>query len=326
MRKPNFFIIGAPKCGTSALAQYLSRHPQVLMHPGEPHFYSPDIDLGPKHRPVPAEYFGFFRNALPSQTRLGEKSVFYLASRLAPLRIIEEQPDAQFIVIVRNPIAMAYSWYAHMLRETTESCPEFERAWRLQQSRKIGRELPRGCKEPWRLQYGEICMVGSHLSRWLTLVSRDRIKVVIFDDLAANPREVYLELLAFLDLPPDTQSNFPIENEGAALRSFRAQRLLMKAARLATSLKSATGVRREFGIGAALFSMNAAPKPAALLSTKFHSELKRFFRDDVETLTQITGRDLSSWLEPNNHSAATESRPSEDKSPCSNASRVGAEA
>ena len=43
--KPNFFIIGAPKCGTTALSEYLRSHPSVLIsEPKEPHYFSTDID------------------------------------------------------------------------------------------------------------------------------------------------------------------------------------------------------------------------------------------------------------------------------------------
>jgi hypothetical protein len=267
------------------------------MHPGEPHFFSPDIDLGPRHRPSEAEYFGFFESGRPEQVRRGEKSTFYLASELAAPRIIKSQPYAKFIVIIRNPIAMAYSWHAHLIRETTENCRDFERAWRLQYVRRQGCEMPRGCKEPWRLQYGEICSVGVHLTRWLESVPRNRMKVIIFDDLASNPKAVYLDVVAFLDIVPDAQSEFGIENEGAAVRSYRAQRLLTKGAHIAAWMKSATGIHRDFGFSSRLFSMNSAPKRFASLSMDFESELRSFFRPDVDALSQLTGRDLSHWLE-----------------------------
>ena len=63
MTRPNFFIVGAPKCGTTALSEYLREHPNAfLCQPKEPHYFATDF---PTHRYVTKEeaYLKLFREA-----------------------------------------------------------------------------------------------------------------------------------------------------------------------------------------------------------------------------------------------------------------------
>jgi hypothetical protein len=43
MRKPDFFIVGAPKSGTTAMYEYLKAHPEIFMCRKEPHFFGSDL-------------------------------------------------------------------------------------------------------------------------------------------------------------------------------------------------------------------------------------------------------------------------------------------
>ena len=102
MRQLDFLIVGAPKCGTTAIHSYLSRHPQVFLPTHkEPHFFGSDLDFQDQQRPNREEYSALFAGASPDQ-RIGEGSVFYLASHLAAREIREHSPNARIIVILRN--------------------------------------------------------------------------------------------------------------------------------------------------------------------------------------------------------------------------------
>jgi hypothetical protein len=115
MAFPDFFIIGAPKAGTSALHAALARHPQLFMSEvKEPKFFlcdgPPPRDGGPGDAHSYREwiwrqvdYERLFANAPPG-TLCGESTPFYLADAVAQQRIRRVVPGAKLIAILRDPV------------------------------------------------------------------------------------------------------------------------------------------------------------------------------------------------------------------------------
>jgi hypothetical protein len=158
MARPNFFIVGAPKCGTTALRQYLLGHPATFFcEPKEPHYFATDF---PSHRYVDSEqnYLRLFDPAGRECTRIGEASSWYLYSRDALANIRRFDPDAKIIAMLRNPIEMTPSLHAQLLRDFAESEPDLRRAWDLQEERRDPRRLPKNRNtryDPRTFLYGE---------------------------------------------------------------------------------------------------------------------------------------------------------------------------
>ena len=86
MKRPDVFIVGAFKAGTTALYEYLRAHPQVFMSvPKEPMYFG--TDLTPRYRRMTeAEYLKLFDAAQPAQ-HAGEASPWYLYSTAAAREI-----------------------------------------------------------------------------------------------------------------------------------------------------------------------------------------------------------------------------------------------
>src|SRR6185312_16840962 len=100
---PNFFIIGAPKCGTTALSEYLRRHPNIgFSEQKEPHYFNDDFSS--RHIYSLDEYMKCFASNSADKVAIGEASVFYLSSRSAVRNILQHMPDAKFIVMLRDPV------------------------------------------------------------------------------------------------------------------------------------------------------------------------------------------------------------------------------
>lgn len=109
MRRPNTFIVGAPKCGTTALSTYLSEHREVfLSDPKEPNYFCSDL---PERQVVSQmeDYLTLFEGALDGHSVVMEASTWYLVSRVAVANIMEFEPRARLIVMVRNPIDLVHS-------------------------------------------------------------------------------------------------------------------------------------------------------------------------------------------------------------------------
>src|SRR5882672_9220913 len=116
MKLPNFFIVGAPKAGTTSLYYYLSHHPEVFMSPvKEPNFFSYDEtvkqNLYHKEKGVGKfeEYRQLFASSNGHHKAIGEASVSYLFYPSVPQRIHELVPKAKIIISLRNPVERAYS-------------------------------------------------------------------------------------------------------------------------------------------------------------------------------------------------------------------------
>ncbi|HDM78515.1 MAG TPA: sulfotransferase [Deltaproteobacteria bacterium] len=301
MKKPNFFIIGAPKCGTTSLATWLSEHPNIYMSPiKEPHFYSADL---PKYRAVKTkkEYDLLFKEADPSRHyAVGEASVYYLFSRVAVPQIEREHPGAKYIVMVRNPVDMAYSLHEQLIVSGNEHIRDFAKAWELSPERRQGRAVSWWCKDPKVLDYQSICKLGEQLERLFKIVSRERVLVLILDDIKENPRREYLKVLDFLEVPDDGRTIFPVKNPAKELRWPFVQKGVRLVGEWWVALKRLVGIPRHVGrtgILKTITRFNVRHRPRNPMSEDLRQQLSNYFRQDVEKLSNLIGRDLTYWLE-----------------------------
>lgn len=294
MKIPNFFIIGAPKCGTTALSEYLRQHPAIFFSdPKEPHFFN--SDFGNRFTTSLDSYLQCFEGASDAHLAVGEGSVLYLSSRVAIPGVLSLQPEARFIVMVRNPVDMAYSWHSQALYAFGEDEYDFERAWRLQEYRRRGEAIPRFCKEPKVLLYGDLCKVGSQLQRLYEVVPPDRVKVVFFEDFVNKTKQSYESVLRFLGVPSDGRMEFPRENSNKRFRSVWLESMLRFGAAAWAQTKESLHLDIRLRLAERVRRLNTAVVERGELPQHFREELNAFFREDVETLSDLTGRDLSHW-------------------------------
>ncbi len=305
MTRPNFFIIGAPKCGTTALSEYLRSHPEVYFStPKEPYFFCRDIV--PAHlaaAQTEEEYLGLFQGAQAHHKAIGEGSVSYLYSQEAPGRIRGWQPEARLIAMLRRPVDLVHSLYWQLVYNGIENAPDFETAWQWQAERRRGRRLSRAMSErPALAQYGEIGRLGAQLERLLQVFPRQQVQVILYDDFRQYPARVYGEVLEFLGLAHDGRSEFPRVNARKGVRWPRVQRLVgrLRYSRLAAAAAEAghkvLRVER-FLLLPRLLRLNVSDEQPRSLSESFESELVEFFRDDVRLLSELLKRDLQHWNE-----------------------------
>jgi hypothetical protein len=294
-RQPNFFLIGAAKCGTTSLARYLAGHPHILFsNPKEPHYFSTDI-ANPLRISSESDYKWLFRGAKPCHRAIGEGSVSYIQSQVAVPRILGYSPDAKFLVMIRSPIEMFQALHTDNLVGLGEDEPDIERAWRLQDQRRSGRDIPPLCFNLHGLLYGDYCRLSSRLRQLHQWVPRERVWVGLLDDLRKDPNSVYEAALAFLNLPSDGRTQFPIINQSKRLRS----QLVMRATLFCMRTKRRFGIRRNLRVATWLTNINVRRWKRPPLRREFHAELCDYFRDEVEELSSLIDRDLSSWLNVN---------------------------
>lgn len=292
MKRPNFFIIGAPKCGTTALASYLSAHPEVFMTvPKEPHHYNTDLEHGSYKEKE--RYFCLFSDASEKYKAVGEASVWYMYSKAAIRNILIDAPEAKFVVMLRNPVEMAPSLHEQMLFSGYENVQSFAEAWNLQKRRLAGEKIPRWCCEPLFLQYRDVCSLGLQYERLRKQVDETKLFTIIFDDFKSNPRRVWADLLDFLEVSDDGRREFPVVNSAKKRKSMLLKRVNDVYARARRSL----GIP---GLGTGIFTaldrrnykaVSRDPLPEYLIEA-----MKLEFEQDVARLSFLLDRDLTHWV------------------------------
>lgn len=310
-RKPNFFVVGAPKCGTTALYHTLLKHPEVFLphseraadywRQKEPLHFCDDLGIEDWIRVHREEdYQAMFAGAGDAR-RAGEVSALYLLSPNAPKRILEfagDDEDLRFIILLRPPVDWMRSWHQDCLRYAHETITDFREALEAEPWRREGRRMPRhggfnGC-----LNYREAAHFSEAVERWYAVFGRERVRVFLMEDLSRDPVAVLDEIADFLDITPGLLQEIERRNDAAVLTrthhlEFRFQRKLATMPRLD---RLAGPLIRRAGRGYRRFMLNRFPP----LSNKeidpaFHESLVAEFRPEVERLAQLIDRDLSHW-------------------------------
>jgi hypothetical protein len=297
--KPNFFIVGAPKCGTTALYEYLRPHPNIFMSAlKEPHFFAKDLGTYPRIKTL-EDYTGLFAESTPEHLRVGEASVYYLRSSVAIANIREFNPEAKIIAMFRNPVDMVHSLHSQLLYWSEEIEPDFEAAWRLQEGRSQGRQLPPHSRGAFLLQYAQVGRFGSQAERVLSVFPKAQVKLILYDDFTASPRRVYDDVIDFLGVPHDRRNEFPRINENKRARLswlgnfFRKPPPALRSA--FRGLKRVVGEESLSTVKKKAVNLNTVKARRQPLSPEFRAELVETFRNEVALLSRLMQRDLSHW-------------------------------
>lgn len=219
-RKPNLFIVGAPKCGTTAWVQYLSTHPDIFFPSiKEPHYFSDDVPKRPGFNNFTSEerYLALFAGA-GNKKIIGEGSVRYLQSRVAARNISQFNPDAKVIIFVRDQQDYLPSLHNQMVFNKDEVITDFETAWRLSGKRDETNTGPY-CRDPKLLDYVEAGSFAEQVERFYEHFPEEQIRVLHFRDWSRDPRSTYLDILDFLGVPDDGRTEFPRINAARQRRT-----------------------------------------------------------------------------------------------------------
>ncbi len=299
-RKPNLFIVGAPKCGTTSLRNYLDEHPDVhMVVPKEPNFFGRDLEMDSwRVARTEEEYRALFADA-GDRPVVGEASTWYLRSERAAAEIHAFDPDARIIAMIRNPADMLYSLHSQLVRVGIEDLRPIEIALGAELPRRRGRLLPRRPSFPQALQYRRAARFAEQIERYFEVFGRDRVRVVVFDDFKTDVQSVYRSVLEFLDLDAGFEPSFEVHNRNQRVRSLRARDFLLWTPPIvARSVRAVlpSPFRRNLYLG--LLQLNSPESARQPLGPETRARLIREFRPEIERLQDLLDRDLGPWLEP----------------------------
>jgi len=297
-RKPNFFIVGAPKCGTSSMYYYLKQHPQIYMpeHHKEPHFFVTDFpSIRFKHGLD--EYLGLFSNA-ENEPRIGEATTWYLYSKLAAGEIKAFEPEAKIIIMLRNPVDLMYSLHNQWIFSGNEDVFDFFQALSLEDRRKKGQSLPQKCFFPQGLFYKEVARFGEQVKRYLDAFGKENVHVIIFEDFKIQTDRIYRNVIRFLDVDANYTPDFGIINVSKRAYMSGINRFLFSTnptALIPRIVKRIISPNMRQKIRKKIIMLNTYAYERKPLHESFKRELLMEFEQDIRSLSEIIGRDLKCW-------------------------------
>ena len=306
-RVPDFFIVGEPKSGTTALYEILRKHPQLYMPDmKEPLFLASDVRARLKRatRPPSGHAGGVsvdVRGAQPQQ-RAGEASALYLWSRDAAANIARLQAAARIIAIFREPASFLRSLHLQLVRNHHETEKDLRKALSLEEPRSRGEQLPRGFDRPEVLLYSDRVRYAEHLRRYREAFPVEQLLVLIYDDFRSDNLATVRSVFRFLDVDDTVAIETTEANATIRLRSRRLDTIVHDVSvgrRDPVSRVAKAGVKAltsERMRGAALRAAQqrvAFGKPRPVDETLM-GELRARFKPEVVALSEQLGRDLVS--------------------------------
>ncbi|MDP6526302.1 MAG: sulfotransferase [Kiritimatiellia bacterium] len=309
MKKPNFFIVGFPKCGTSAMYDMLQQHPEVAFSiPGEPRYFckdlcresvaaKPDLWHDPRELLQPffcrteGEYLRCFAH-VRDEKAVGDATVYYLFSKVAAAEIRAYSPGAKIIIMVREPVDLLHSYHSMLVRGGREPIDVFEEALAAEEDRRNAqRTVQRGTAHPSELYYSEQVRFTEQIDRFRRSFPEEQIRIVIYDDFKNDNVGQCKMALQFLEVDADHAPQTKIVNPNQVTRLPALKRLLeseLVFERMRRAVPPAVYDRGRRLYKRIMFTK--APRPP--LPEALRRRLQVRYREEVERLGQMLDRDL----------------------------------
>jgi hypothetical protein len=313
-RLPNFFLVGAPKAGTTSLYHYLAQHPEIYMSPiKEPCHFSSEIrpeNFSDETRagaeaafreqreylqgPMTEQRFGglgmdwedylkLFRN-VKAETAIGEASVTYLWSKTAAANIHAKIPHAKILVVLRDPVSRIFSEYLEAItvgelrysfHKYVESCLSCE---------------PGKISLWWPIL--EAGLYYQSVKRYLDRFPRENVCILLYDRYRAEPASVLAEIFRFLSVDssftPDLSKR---HNEPRVPRFILIGRLLNK-----RGVLDRLGTLVPPGLKPLLRKLAVRPRHMVAVTPSDREFLLSYYKDDIGKLAELLNRDLTAWF------------------------------
>lgn len=291
---PTFLIIGAAKAGTTTLYDVLKQHPKVYMPiVKEPLFFSKESYF---EKGVDWYAQTFFRGADAFPTR-GEATPHYLywsdkvASRISDMLV----PSIKLIVIFRDPVHRAYSWYWNSVKEGKET-ESFETALELEPSRLA--TFHKQFLSSGQMLYGYFrggCY-ASLLKPFLDKFPLEQFFFILQDDFKNNPDAAARNLFKFLSIDENVSIQFTQKNMAALPRNRVLHDWLSKQGGAREWFKKVIPLNLRYIVKQRLLNANLRPIKYPVMNPETEASLRARFVDENLALGKMINRDLSSWL------------------------------
>ena len=305
MKKPNLFIVGHPRSGTSSLHRYLNQHPDIFMTAiKEPNYFALDFrdDSDEYHRKelyfpyrLTSQYLRLYKNWQDEKIG-GEASATNLCSKVSAQEIYRFNPEAKIIMMFREPVSFLYSYHSATRFALGEHHKNFEAALAAEKNRRQGKGLSKRVIAPSWLFYSEFIKYADQISRYLVYFDKDQIKMIIFDDFKENTHEIYRETLRFLNVNQDFTPEFEIVNPNKQIRWPLFKKYTLDSPYFRKTLRRLFSDDSYAGMKNFYKTKMVKYKPRSALDENIKARLMKEFKMEVEKFSALLGDDfITRW-------------------------------
>ena len=279
---PNFFIVGAPKAGTTSLYAYLKDIPGIYMSPlKEPRYFL--VGESPKHHYPPIrdkkKYLELFEKALQEKI-IGEASPQYLSDPQTPKLIHQIIPQAKILISLRDPVESLFSNHLMLVRNGRT---------KITFSEQIDLDFNKITDEKLDIIRRDYGLYSENVKHYLKIFGPKQVKIIIFEEFIKNPKETINDILKFLDIKYELQYlDDKVFNKYGVVRGSVAQTILSNNNIRRMAEKFFTASNRRFLREKLIVKYQSKPE----MESKDRAVLRKFYYDDVQKLQKILGREL----------------------------------
>jgi len=284
MRKPDFFVVGAAKSGTSAIWKYFQRHKDIFVTKDiankELGYYSNNYGVNNKE-----QYLSNFKEANPNQI-IGEVCHAYLSSKESADLIKNDIPNAKIIIILRNPVERAYSLYNWMVMEGYENKISFERALKREEDFLERKTVKESFLHEYKENYFYVKsgLYFNQVKKYFDVFGKENVLIIEHKDFKKN-QKLYLEkIYGFLNISKEFNFEQNQTNKSKKVLSVYIQ-YLCRRVMLSKYSKYNVLVR----VSKLLMKINSVKSKPKRISNVTRTMLYGKFREDISKLTIITG-------------------------------------
>jgi hypothetical protein len=296
MRKPDFFIVGAPKCGTTAMQEYLRQHPDIFMpEVKESHYFATDLLPPDDYYRSFTNYLAIFKDAR-NEKIVGESSVFYLYSKFAAKNIYAFNKQAKIIIMIRNPVEWLESYHSQLVYNGDEDILDLSKALKAEERRKKGELIPNNLRFIERLFYSDVLRFSEQIRRYLDVFGKKNVYIIIYDDFKQDTPKKYRETLKFLGENSDFQVDFRVVNPNKYIRSQALLKFMKRPPFLFRTIGKIL-IPRPFrdSIMEGLQHLNTKHGPRLPMDPELRKQPQIELRVEVERLSALLESDLTNW-------------------------------
>ncbi|MFN0188184.1 MAG: sulfotransferase domain-containing protein [Bacteroidia bacterium] len=310
--KPNFFIVGAAKSGTTSLYDYLNQHPEVYMSPiKEPNYFASDIDLDAIREEVKSrikllnvdeyiksdmkksmhrafitsfdQYLALYRFA-KNEKAIGEASASYLFSKTAARNIFEYNSNAKIIMVLRQPAQRAYSHYLMDQRMALTNL-SFEDA------------LAEEAKHPIRnwgatSLYLELGLFSEQVKRYLDVFPRDQVLILLNEELRHSTKATMKKVYSFLNVNPNFNVSLEKDFNTAAVPRNPIVRKLITVNTFRVKIRRA--LKNSF-LKEIIKKLLFTKPEKGEMQPETKVQLEKYYKNDIKSLEKLIDIELSTW-------------------------------
>jgi Sulfotransferase family len=312
---PTFFIVGAPKAGTTSLYHYLDQHPDVYMSPvKEPNYFSEEIRLGNisaqwqdwaqgEHEALQlylrgpmqekrfggivsnwSDYLKLFEN-VKGEKAIGEASVCYLWSKTAAQNIASTTPNAKIIMVLRNPVERAVSQYKQAVASGL-----IGKSFREQVRKSLNNKSDQfGLLNPF-LDFG---LYYEQVKRYTERFSAENVRIYLYEEYKQTPTRTLTDIFHFLTVDSQFSPDISEKYLQASWPKFMGLSFMLKKCGAWSPLKKAIPKNLIPFVRKLVFETTQK----AELDSEDRAELSNYYREDVARLSDLIQRDLHTWVE-----------------------------